>query len=74
MNIYILSRSDKIDYDEYDAFVVVAESSEQAMEYTRSVHPKKSYDDWSDDVEALLIGTTDKYDEPLILLGSFNAG
>ena len=30
MNVYKVSRKDEIDYDEYDSFVCVAESEEQA--------------------------------------------
>jgi hypothetical protein len=76
MNIYLLDRTDKVDYDQYDSFVVVAKSPKQARDYVRSIHKPDRYscDCWSDDNKAQLIGTTDKYVSPEIILGSFNAG
>lgn len=42
MNLYLVSRTDSIGYDEYDAFVCVAESEEQAL----SLHPDGGTIEW----------------------------
>lgn len=77
MNIYIVIRT-KCGYDQYDAFVVAANSEQKALDFLDKGH-KSSTDKWTDwpnegDKTAELIGTTDKYTKPTEILGSFNAG
>lgn len=85
MNLYLVSRTDTIDYDEYDSFVCAAESEEQA----RSMPP---VDEWLtnkflrdniiwectndlNNIEVTHIGKADeKYTKPTVILASFNAG
>ena len=75
MNIYLIERTDKVDYDEYDAFVVVANSSKEARELLVQLYIRdKIYDSWSDNNKVNLIGTTTKYKKTRVILGSFNAG
>lgn len=42
MNLYLVSRTDEVDYDEFDSFVIATNTAEEA----RSTLPK-----WSDDPE-----------------------
>ena len=66
MNIYLVSRDkEKVDYDEADAWVVVAKTEEKASEHCGYHHEEKTIE---------LIGTTTKYKETTEILESFNAG
>ena len=90
MNLYLVSRTDTPDYDEYDAFVCAAENEEQAL----SLHPgggtiegffaadgtyyiRNCDFEWhfGERAVAKYIGKADeKYTEPTVILASFNAG
>lgn len=85
MNLYLVSRTDDIGYDEYDAFVCAAESEEQA----RSMPPVKEWLtsellnsniiwEWTNNLNNIkveYIGKADeKYTKPTVILASFNAG
>lgn len=72
MNLYLLSRTDQVGYDEYDAFVVAANDELEAKLFLAQKYD--SDDEWSDKVEVKAIGITGKYTEPTEILGSFNAG
>ena len=75
MNIYKVSRLDKVGYDEYDAFVVAATNEAEATQFLLDkYHHTGVYAEWSDKTTATLIGTTDIYTEPTQILGSYNAG
>ena len=74
MNIYLISRTESVDYDQYDAFVVAATNETEATLFLLKEHPIGDYSSWSDKTTAMLIGTTDIYTEPTEILGSFNAG
>ena len=85
MNIYLVSRTDEVDYDEYDAFIVAAKDEEQA----RNQHPRNN-NNWCDNfgghgwvsfrnkasLTVTVIGkaSEEQYTKPTILLASFNAG
>lgn len=76
MNIYLIKRSDW-GYDEFNGFVMVANTEKEALEYLESTYNKREhYNEWPNNGEktATLIGTTDKYNELTIILSSFNAG
>jgi len=75
MNIYLINRSE-CGYDEYDKFVVAANTDAEALEYLEDEHNDVKYSSWPNEGEktAELIGTTDKYTETTVILGSFNAG
>ena len=62
MKIYLVERTDKIDWDEYDSFVVVAESDENARKLVANENGN-----WSRVTEIIP-------DKERIVLGSFNAG
>lgn len=66
MNLYLLTRTDPIAYDEYDSCVVVARNETEAL----ATSVLKDYPG----VAIKLIGTTELYDEPTDILASFNAG
>jgi hypothetical protein len=72
MNIYLVKRSEHT-WDEYDAFVVAAHFEADAMQFIRDKYDE-SYWPNVGTVTAELVGTTDKYDKPTEILGSFNAG
>jgi len=75
MNIYLLDRTDNVNFDEYDSFVIAANTEEEALALKRPT-PEELWRDWAEDkdIKVELIGTTDKYDKPTEILGSFNAG
>lgn len=64
MNIYLVSRTDDVDYDEYDSFVVVAENEDDALKLVKDNLFKK------ETVKIEKIAT----DKEQVVLGSFNAG
>jgi len=72
LKIYLIYR-DGSDYDEYDAFVVVAGSESEALSYLEANHHRFEWPG-KDAKTSKLIGTTDLYKETTEILGSFNAG
>lgn len=86
MNVYLVRRTDDWDYDQYDSFVCIAESEEQAKllnpQYDAYFETEMFYDfdknyiDWvssPDLLEVTKIGVSDS-DEVKIILTSYNAG
>ena len=67
MKIYLVSRTDKIGYDEYDAWVVVAETPAKAKALCNWADGSPS----NDELRAKEIKPLKK---PQVILGSFNAG
>lgn len=47
MNLYLVSRTDEVDYEEVESFVCVAKSSLQA----RDMHPSNPIGEWPNDGE-----------------------
>lgn len=83
MNIYKVSRTDKIGYEEFDSFVTVAKDAESA----RNTHPRGANKNWDADwngwvpsskkssLDVVHIGTSNEcYHKGEIILASFNAG
>ena len=68
MNIYNIYRNDGCDYDEYDSFIVLADSDSDAVQMILNSNTYGSFN--SKNIEVNLIDEK----EPKILLGSFNAG
>jgi hypothetical protein len=68
MNIYLVSRTDEVDWDEYDSVVVVAETPKEA----RKIAP---VDDgtWKN-LSVKLIGSAKMGIKKGIILESYNAG
>lgn len=76
MNIYKVTL-DKFDYDEYDSFVVYAESAASAEDIVMDKVNKQRVKCWQQVESVELLGSTDNlsiYSESGIILGSFNAG
>lgn len=76
MNIYLVERSEH-DYDEFDGFVVTASTAMEALGYLESVYNTRDrYSEWPNDGKktAKMVGTTDVYTEPTVILSSYNAG
>lgn len=85
-NLWLVTRSDKVDYDEYDSFVVSCETLEQA----RFTHPdsdpanigvypstdwQKDFNPWPVDPDTLTIKHIgSNCTEPCVIITSFNAG
>jgi len=73
MNIYLVYRTDNVEYDEFDAFVVIAKSEDEAKSELLKNYGGK-WANWTDKNKVKLIGTTDQYDKFTEILGSYNAG
>ena len=73
MKIYHLSRVDEVDYDEYDAFVVIASSEDEARNFAAY---NGGGSNWLDvkEVTCVTVGRACRAVAAGILLGSFNAG
>jgi len=67
MKIYLVKRKDLWDYDEYDAFVVRAESKERAQILCQEQY--HIFNEDNVDIKEVSNGRTEE-----IILGSFNAG
>ena len=76
MKLWLIYRTDDIDYDEYDSAVVIAETEEEA----RNLFPQDPYNKVDlKNVVAISIGKPDrktekKYAAKGIVCSSFNAG
>jgi hypothetical protein len=84
MNIYLVERTDSVNYDEYDSFVCYAENEQKAIE----TFPKnnKSFSDYDefyncwieiskiDTLKVTLVGAHNGIKTPSVILSSFNAG
>lgn len=85
LNIYLVSTTEDVDYDEYDSFVVAAASKAEALLVAREVivpeEDRKYYDRY---LHKFAIGTAEieflgqldskQKQEPGVILGSYNAG
>ena len=81
-NLYLVSRTNKTDYDQYDAVVVCAKSPKEA----RYTHPSKYDKDWdgiqndwgswqkAEDLDVKYLGVADDTVEEGVVLASYNAG
>ena len=89
MNIYLVSRTDKWSWDDFDSLIVAAKSEEDARnthpyyDYNRTEYEQRDWDESSNWVKKedkhtlkiTLIGkTTKEYKQREVLLASFNAG
>ena len=81
MNIFKVERTDKVGYDEYDSFVIIAESENEARVTDPSGKPVEDsiFSSWVkvrdlDKLIVTLIGVANEDQEPGIVLTSFNAG
>ena len=75
MNIYLISRKDHIGYDECEAFVIAAKSPTEVRALiieSQLYGDERSYP-WTT-ARVKLVGTTDKYKRPTVILSSFLAG
>lgn len=81
LKLYLVSRTDKIGYDEYDSFIIAAESRIEA----RAVHPdgrngwNDAYGTWIPitdilSLEVRYLGTAGAKIEWGVVMSSFNAG
>lgn len=80
LNLYLVSRTDSCDYDEYLNYVVAAYSPEDALAIGKGSHPEIgcSIDftyGWKTDPEIVLLGVADtKNIKRCIVNASFRAG
>ena len=76
MNLYLITRNDRVGWDEYDSAVIAAPNEEIAISFI----VKEMLWGWQHnpeqqlDVTAKLVGTTTPDIEAGILIASFNAG
>jgi hypothetical protein len=74
MNIYLVSRNDSVDYDQYDSAVVVAESPERAIEILKEAYQEyermlwHAWGNWDVSVQSVSL------DMEHIVIESFNPG
>ena len=77
MNLYLVSRTDRVGYDEYDSMVVAAESEDAArlMKPANEMAPY-SGQGWTDNPEALTVEliSTSLDSTPRVVITSYNAG
>jgi hypothetical protein len=71
MNIYLLTRTDKHGYDDYNAFVVAADSAYEAK-HMNLVDGSSTWTT-SDHIHATLVGRAATAIEKGVILGDFNA-
>lgn len=71
MKLYLISRTDRVDYDEFDSFVVAAKSEGDAL----SCSPSKYNYGWTtqNNLTVECIGESNSQVEKVII-ASFNAG
>lgn len=76
MNLYLVKRTDRVGYDQYDAFVVAANSHVEAKKLLTKTYGGSDdlYHQWSDAVKSERIGISRDYGTPTEILGSYNAG
>lgn len=77
MYIYKLTQNVNTSYDTYDSMIVIANNEDEAVQLSVSEYHGDSYSSWAclEDIDVTLIGTAcDRYEEPIIILTSFNAG
>lgn len=74
MNIYLVERTDSVGYDEYDSFVVVAETEEEALNTTPSDYV--TLDSWVGSIQDLKVTLVGRFIGNVrgVILASFNAG
>ena len=84
MNIYLLTRKDKYDYDDYDSFVVVAPS----IQVAKTIHPAytpqsplyavvEEYGSWTteENIDCEYLGVAaSNLNKIQVICASFNAG
>ena len=70
MNIYLLKRTDEVDYDEYDSAVIVAESPEEAQKIMYDAH--HGYEGWPTEDYVVITEVDSAVKGPVC--ESFNAG
>lgn len=83
MKLYLVSRTDKWSYEDYDSFVVATENEESALEYhpcgkeylSENDKKERYYDGWTskENLKIECIGESNSSVEKVIL-ASFNAG
>ena len=75
MNLYCISRQGVWEYDEYDGFIVAAETEASARAFCNAM-PGDEGRIWEDDTKTTCeyIGTAHENVKSGIVLGSFNAG
>ena len=74
MNLYLLTRTDRVGYDENRAFVIAAASPQGARILTESVRADEPKNTWFENSRIELLGTAEPTIKAGIILRDFNAG
>lgn len=79
MNVYLVERTDTVDYDEWDSVVVVAATEEEALDtapafVNNSAHPTHWVSDWTQKPRKATLVATGAEGPRRTVLSSFNAG
>ena len=72
MNLYLVKRTTRVGYDEYDSFVVAADHDDDS----KLVANNHGWGDagYQADLKCELIGTAKPFTKRGVILGSYNAG
>ena len=73
--LYLLKRMDRVGYDEFDGFVISADTETEARDFAIQEAADEGDEVWSSqlDVSCTLLALNTKHDKGIVL-GSFNAG
>ena len=75
MNLYLVTRKDNCDGNEYDSAVICADNEEDAASISPCYNPDYTPKYWnSNNLNVSLIGTASKVILKSVILSSFNAG
>ena len=75
MKLWILSRTDSVDYDEYDSFVILAKDEAEARQLAEAAgSPYRKAGIWLNSDKCTCEQLTRKGKKAEVILGSFNAG
>lgn len=74
MKLYYIERNDGAGYDEYDSAVVVARTPEEALIALKTEHGEDEYCTWRHYDVTIKEIVPSSYEEPTIIIESFNAG
>ena len=73
--LYLLKRMDSVGYDEYDGFVVAADTETEARDFAAKESADEGAGVWNSqlDCSCTLLALSSKHSKGIVL-GSFNAG
>ena len=74
MNIYIINSYSEITWDCYDSHVIVANTIEEVVGLAQSIAANEGTSSWKEENVELIGSYIGDFEDPIIILSSFNAG